>query len=65
MEEFGNDELISECKVRGLTVLPSASANDAEAAQIVERAYLACRDRPDMPRELKDLFWKVHDRAMP
>lgn len=32
---------------------------------IIERAYLAARKLPDLPREIADLFWYVHGRALP
>lgn len=31
---------------------------------IVERAYLAAKALPSLPREISDLFWHVHGRAM-
>lgn len=30
----------------------------------VERAYLAAKALPNCPRDLADLFWHVHGRAM-
>ncbi|GAB3755044.1 hypothetical protein [Lysobacter olei] len=31
---------------------------------IIERAYLAAKSLADIPRELADLFWHVHGRAI-
>jgi hypothetical protein len=39
---------------------PTGSPLDA----IVERAYLAAREMANLPRELADLFWHVHGRAI-
>lgn len=35
-----------------------------EAESIVEAAYSVVKSMPDCPKELKDLFWKVHGRAI-
>lgn len=32
---------------------------------IIERAYIATKALPVIPRELADLFWIVHGRALP
>lgn len=37
----------------------------ARAETIIERAYLAARQLPYIPRELADLFYLVHGRALP
>ena len=34
------------------------------AERFVEQAYLAARRVPDLPREIADLFWHVHGRAI-
>lgn len=31
---------------------------------IIERAYLAAKAMPSIPREVADLFWHVHGRAL-
>lgn len=31
---------------------------------IIERAYLAAKAMPSVPREIADLFWHVHGRAL-
>jgi hypothetical protein len=36
-----------------------------EADSIVEAAFSVVRRMDDCPKELKDLFWLVHERAMP
>ncbi|MDH7551841.1 hypothetical protein [Stenotrophomonas geniculata] len=62
--EFNDSDLLEECKVRGLTVLPTAPASVPKADLVVERAYLAVRGMTNLPQELKDLFWVVHGRAI-
>lgn len=64
LDEFSDKELIDECKKRAITAAVG-NADASEAGLVVERAFLACRARTDLPQELKDMFWKVHDRAMP
>jgi len=61
LDEFEDRDLLDECRKRGL--VGSISAGEHEA--LVERAFLAVRDIPDLPRDLKDLFYQVHDRAIP
>ncbi len=36
----------------------------SRATNIIERAFLAAQKIPNIPAELKDLFWVVHGRAM-
>lgn len=36
----------------------------AHAETIIERAYCAARSMPSVPREIADLFWHVHGRAL-
>lgn len=61
MAEFEDEDLVKECKERGLVVLPSVEEN---IELIAERAYLVAREMDDLPIEIKDLFWKVHGRAI-
>ena len=40
---------------------------DGDAARrhnIIERAYTAALNMPELPREIRDLFWLVHERAL-
>lgn len=39
--------------------------DQARIRAIVERAYLAAKQLPTVPREIADLFWHVHGRALP
>lgn len=36
----------------------------ARRDNIIERAYTAALNMPELPREIRDLFWLVHDRAL-
>jgi hypothetical protein len=36
----------------------------AHAENIIERAYLAAKAMPNLPRDIADLFWHVHGRAL-
>ncbi|HDX0898489.1 TPA: hypothetical protein RNS99_000713 [Stenotrophomonas maltophilia] len=64
LEDFDDSDILEECRSRGLNVLPTAAADAPAADLVVERAYLAARAMTDLPRELKDLFWIVHGRAI-
>lgn len=65
LDDFGDDDLLEECKSRGLTVITQAATTDSGATElVVERAYLAARAMPSIPQELKDLFWLIHGRAI-
>jgi len=37
---------------------------DKPLSRFVEDAYLAAKALPNLPRELADLFWHVHGRAI-
>lgn len=34
------------------------------ATNIIEQAYIAAKRLPNLPREIADLFWVVHGRAL-
>lgn len=36
----------------------------ARREHIIERAYTVALNLPELPREIRDLFWLVHDRAL-
>lgn len=65
LDDFGDDDLLEECKSRGLNVITQAATTDSGATELViERAYLAARAMQSIPQELKDLFWLIHGRAI-
>lgn len=39
-------------------------AGDPSRDRIVEAAYLVAKRLPNIPREIADLFWHVHGRAL-
>lgn len=50
---------------QGVSVPPGVGEGDnARANTIIERAYIAARQMADLPREVADLFWHVHGRAI-
>jgi len=51
----------------GGTTANGLGCGDGDAARrrnIIERAYTAALNMPELPREIRDLFWLVHDRAL-
>ncbi|HHA2690839.1 TPA: hypothetical protein ACOEPG_002818 [Stenotrophomonas maltophilia] len=65
LDDFDDDDLLEECKTRGLNVITNAAATDSGTSELViERAYLAARAMQSIPQELKDLFWLIHGRAI-
>lgn len=44
---------------------PLADVSPSEIEALTERAYLAARAVPDLPRAIADFFWTVHGRAIP
>lgn len=59
MDEFSDDDIREEYIGRGL------GNAQAESEIVIESAFLAARDIPNLPQPIKDLFYKVHGRAMP
>lgn len=65
LDDFGDDDLLEECKARGLNIITQATTAGSGATElVVERAYLAARSMQSIPQELKDLFWLIHGRAI-
>lgn len=44
---------------------PLADVSPSEIEALTERAYLAARNVPGLPRAIADFFWTVHGRAIP
>jgi hypothetical protein len=62
------NQLITEAIKRGRLhsgSLPTGDGDQARLQNIIEHAYLAAKALPHIPRELVDLFWIVHRRALP
>jgi hypothetical protein len=49
---------------KGAEVPLGLGTGDPSRETLVERAYLAAKRLPKVPRELADLFWHVHGRAL-
>lgn len=58
-----SDEIAQLARDEGFEVIPRG-VGDPTRENIVERAYLAARQVADLPREIADLFWHVHQRAL-
>lgn len=69
------DDIIESCSPDDLKKLAARIGNDSApttvtgvgdpaTARYVERAYLAALRVSDLPREIADLFWHVHGRAI-
>lgn len=67
LDEFDDDDIRDEYNSRklGKKGAPNIEAGDPGFDVIVERAFLAAREMPGLPLEVKDLFWKIHGRAIP
>lgn len=65
LDEFTDNEILEEAKARKLHVPGMPGDGDEELREnTIERAYLAARRMDNLPRELADLFWIVHNRAL-
>ncbi|ENE1253985.1 TPA: hypothetical protein UM365_000548 [Stenotrophomonas maltophilia] len=67
LDEFDDDDIRDEYNARKLGQLAETNvdAGDHGSDLIVERAFLVARSMSQLPSEIKDLFWKVHGRAIP
>lgn len=59
-----NDLLRRHLPKKGVETPLGMGTGDPSRETIVERAYLAAKRLPQVPRELADLFWHVHGRAL-
>jgi hypothetical protein len=63
IDEVDDDELRAALESRGFGVI-ATGVGDPHVETIIERAYLVAKRMADLPRELADLFWHVHGRAL-
>lgn len=64
LDSMADDDFCREAKARGY-VIDSCGQGDLERREnLIERAYCAARRLPSVPREIADLFWLVHGRAI-
>lgn len=64
MSEAEKNELHAKLSGRGGVEFGSGTGDQARIENIIERAYCAARSMPSVPREIADLFWHVHGRAL-
>lgn len=64
LEGLDSEEIAQLARDEGFMVIPKGDGDDALLENTVERAYLAVRRMAEVPREVADLFWHVHGRAI-
>lgn len=72
VEDLTDDEIVAELErvlrrrqsKRTVTVPNGLGDGDPSASRYIEAAFLAAKRMADVPRELADLFWHVHGRAL-
>ena len=65
LDDFSDAEILAEIKARKLHAPGAPGDGDAELREnTIERAYLAAKGIEGLPREIADLFWLVHNRAL-
>ena len=62
LDEQGKKDLVS--RLLGSPKSAPVGEGDRPLERVVEQAYLAARRVPNLPREIADLFWHVHGRAI-
>ena len=68
LERLDQDELAEICRERlkqGISLPRGLGDGDTALAEnTIERAFLAAKRMAEVPREIADLFWHVHGRAL-
>ena len=68
LERLNQDELAEICRERlkqGISLPRGLGDGDTALTQnTLERAFLGAKRMPEVPREIADLFWHVHGRAL-
>jgi hypothetical protein len=65
VDDLSEKERGELCELLGLGVpFGSGTGDEATANRIIETAYLTAKRMTDVPREIADLFWVVHGRAL-
>lgn len=64
LEQLDSDEIAELAREEGFEVLATGVGDRAHREHLVERAFLAAKRLQDLPREIADLFWHVHGRAV-
>lgn len=58
------DEVAEIARDAGFEIRNGGDGDRALQENTIERAYLAVRRMAEVPREVADLFWHVHGRAL-
>ncbi len=64
LADMDSDEIAQLARDEGFTVIAKGQGDDARANHLIDRAYHAARNLPNLPRDIADLFWHVHGRAI-
>jgi hypothetical protein len=64
LEGLNSEEIAQLAREEGFMVIPKGEGDDSLRENTVERASLAVRRMAEVPREVADLFWHVHGRAI-
>ncbi|HZF96857.1 MAG TPA: hypothetical protein VEY92_01195 [Pseudoxanthomonas sp.] len=64
LDEQGKKDLASRLLGSPKSAPVGLGEGDRPLERVVEQAYLAARRVPKLPREIADLFWHVHGRAI-
>lgn len=64
LESLDSEEIAQLARDEGFEVLACGQGDRSLRENTIERAYLAARRMADLPREIADLFWQVHGRAV-
>lgn len=64
LQGMDREEIAQLARDEGFIVVPKGQGDDELRENTIERAYLAARRMTGLPREIADLFWHVHERAL-
>ena len=64
LDEAEIAEVVKKHMPKGVGVPLGMGDGDASRETLIERADLAAKRMADLPREVADLFWHVHGRAL-
>lgn len=64
LDQMDSEAIAQLARDEGFAVTPTGDGDEALRENTIERAYLAVRRMAEVPREVADLFWHVHGRAM-
>ena len=59
-----SDEIAQLARDEGFEVLAVGAGDRSVRENTIERAFLAAKQIANLPREIADIFWHVHGRAI-